>query len=189
VKSRLAAAIGPEAALDAYQTMVRSTLARLKTLPNVELRYTPDDAADEVRLWRKDSWILRPQGPGDLGERMQRAFVEAFTDGAGAVVIIGSDCPDVSVSDVLSAWARLNEHDLVLGPASDGGYWLIGLRQPQQALFQHIAWSTNTVQAETLARAQRAEIRTSLLRTLSDIDTEQEWLEFSNRRRSASSQS
>jgi glycosyltransferase A (GT-A) superfamily protein (DUF2064 family) len=101
-------------------------------------------------------------------------------------VIIGSDCPDVSVSDVLSAWARLNEHDLVLGPASDGGYWLIGLRRPQPVLFQNITWSTSTVQAETLARAQRAELRTSLLRKLSDIDTEQDWLEFSNRQRSPS---
>jgi uncharacterized protein len=178
VKTRLAATIGASAALEAYKMMVEALLRRIESCPGVELRYTPDAAADEIRLWLQLTWQSRPQGSGDLGARMDRAFVETFAAGAQRVAIIGSDCPSVDLQDIDAAWAGLSQNDLVLGPAGDGGYWLIALRQPQPSLFQNMEWSTSSVLAETLVRAQKAGLRYSLLRQLADVDTESDWLEF-----------
>ncbi len=178
VKTRLAGALGAAAACQAYRQLVETLLRNLASLPEVELRFTPDDAAKEIRPWVQAGWNSRPQGEGDLGRRLQAAFREAFAEGAGRVVIIGSDCPEVAATDIREAWAGLNRYDMVVGPASDGGYWLIGLRQPQPPLFEGIAWSTATVLAETLQRAKAANLRVQLLRILADVDTEKEWRQF-----------
>lgn len=107
--------------------------------------------------------------------RMQQAFERAFQTGAQRVVMIGTDCPEVNVTDIHAAWEALSQHDLVLGPAEDGGYWLIGMKQPQPELFNGIHWSTGSVLAETTARAQQLRLRYQLLRTLSDVDTKADW--------------
>jgi rSAM/selenodomain-associated transferase 1 len=153
-------------------------LQHLASLPAVELRFAPDEAEQEIQPWLRSNWQARPQGPGDLGQRLQRAFADAFVAGAKRVVVIGSDCPEVEAADVRQAWAELDAHDVVVGPATDGGYWLIGLRQPQSALFADIAWSSELVLAQTLQRAKTAALRVQLLRILTDVDTEKEWREF-----------
>jgi rSAM/selenodomain-associated transferase 1 len=183
VKTRLARSIGPAAACDAYRALVETLLGHIGRLENVELRFTPDNAANEINPWLKRKWQAEPQGAGDLGQRLHRALEAAFVDGARRVVVIGSDCPDVSAEDIEMAWSVLKEHDLVLGPATDGGYWLIGLRQAQPALFQNISWSTTTVFQETLTRARAARLSVKLLRELSDVDTDQQWREFLKRRK------
>ena len=91
------------------------------------------------------------------------------------VVIIGSDCPEVTTGDIRAAWRELRTHDVVLGPATDGGYWLIGLRQTRPELFAGIAWSSETVLAETLRRAKSAGLHIQLLRILADVDTAEDW--------------
>jgi glycosyltransferase A (GT-A) superfamily protein (DUF2064 family) len=91
--------------------------------------------------------------------------------------LIGSDCPGLTKQDIEQAWACLGDFDVVLGPARDGGYWLIGLRALQPALFQQVAWSTPTVLAQSLERAQQAGLRVALLRELSDVDTHRDWVE------------
>jgi uncharacterized protein len=106
---------------------------------------------------------------------MQRAFEAAFGSGAERVVIIGSDCPEIGVADVRAAWKQLRSHDLVVGPAIDGGYWLIGLRAPQPKLFDEITWSSDQVLGQTLQRAKLLGLRVQLLRILADIDTEADW--------------
>ena len=83
---------------------------------------------------------------------MQRAFVEASSEGADRVVIIGADCPEVTASLLEDAFARLSTNDLVLGPASDGGYYLIGLRRPNAQLFTDISWSSDRVLEEMLCQ-------------------------------------
>jgi uncharacterized protein len=183
VKTRLAAAMGPEEALAAYEVLVQTVLANLAALAPVEVHYTPESAADEVRAWVPPRWLLRAQGSGDLGARMDAAFVKAFAGGAERVVLIGSDCPTVTVQDIEDAWAALTNCDLVLGPAADGGYWLIALRQAQPALFQGIPWSTGAVLRETMARAERAGLRVGLLRERADIDTEKDWQQFTRENR------
>ena len=178
VKTRLAQALGAERACAAYRRLAEELFSRLSTLEQVELRFAPDDARAEIKQWQRDSWELQPQGEGDLGQRLRAAFAQAFTNGARRVVIIGSDCPAVSVQDIQDAWAALRTSDVVLGPARDGGYWLIGLRQPRTGLFDAVAWGTEAVLSQTLRAAQAAGLKVRLLRELYDVDTEPDWQEF-----------
>ena len=94
---------------------------------------------------------------------------------------IGSDCPDVTVADVEAAWEALQSHDVVLGPARDGGYWLIGLKEPRPSLFDGIAWGTDAVFAQTFDRCRAAGLVVHQLRQLDDIDTEEDWRRFLER--------
>ncbi len=178
VKTRLAVSIGDKAACDAYRKMAGQLFSRLSALSNVELRFTPDDAASEIKPWLKTTWEMRPQGQGNLGQRIQAAFAEAFSRGAQRVAIVGSDCPSVTARDIEAAWIALKTTEVVIGPARDGGYWLIALSRPQPALFDGIAWSRDTVLRETLERAEIAGLQVKLLRELSDVDTEADWHDF-----------
>jgi rSAM/selenodomain-associated transferase 1 len=179
VKTRLAQQIGAEDACDAYQQLVRAVLNRIDLLHHVQLRYSPDDAASEISQWCKPPWTVSPQGAGDLGERLTRTFAESFAAGASRVIIIGSDCPWLSAADIEEAWNDLETHDLVLGPARDGGYWLVGLRGPSPELFSDISWSTETVLEQTVERARVRGLRFRLLRELRDVDTLEDWQAFS----------
>ena len=178
VKTRLAEAIGSAEAAAAYRTLVETLLRRFTGFAGLELHYTPDDALAEVQPWLKTDWIARPQSGGDLGRRLHSAFHVAFTSGARKVVIIGSDCPIVKPDDIRTAWAALETHDVVLGPAKDGGYWLIGLRQPYASLFENMPWSTDTVLQETLNRCRASGLKVFLMRVLSDVDTKEDWQAF-----------
>jgi rSAM/selenodomain-associated transferase 1 len=160
---------------------VDRVLQGVSSIPNVELRFTPDDAAAEIQPWLRSGWTLAPQGDGDLGARLERAFGDAFAGGLERVVIIGSDCPEANAQDVRQAWAELQEHDTVIGPAADGGYWLIGLRAPQPPLFHNIEWSSAQVLARTLQRAKQLGLRVQLLRILTDVDTAGDWEAFCQR--------
>jgi rSAM/selenodomain-associated transferase 1 len=110
-----------------------------------------------------------------LGERLHRAFSESFSEGAERIIIVGSDCPEIAAEDVRGALKELDSHDVVLGPAVDGGYWLIGLRAPHSELFREIPWSSDQVLAQTLRRARNLGLGVQLLRILADIDTEADW--------------
>ena len=176
VKTRLAAVIGNEAACNAYRQLTETVLANLAPLPHAELRFTPDDAENEITPWLNDGWTARSQGEGDLGERMHRAFTESN----GPAIIIGSDCPQVELSDFRTAAKTLQTHDAVIGPATDGGYWLIGLNAPCPALFEEIEWSTGGVLQSTLAKADEAGLSVQLLRELADVDTGADWERFMN---------
>ena len=175
VKTRLAATVGTRKACAVYRELVGTVLRRIGALKAVELRFTPDDAGAEIQPWLQAGWTARPQGEGDLGVRMNLAFEDSFAEGAGRVVIIGSDCPSVASADIRTAWKELSAHDVVLGPAIDGGYWLIGLRAAQAPLFEGIAWSGDQVLGQTLQRARTLGLRIQLLRILADIDTEEDW--------------
>jgi rSAM/selenodomain-associated transferase 1 len=178
VKTRLAQKIGAAAACDAYKTLMSTVLRSIAALPNVQLRHSPDEAEAEVEHWRKPGWTTAPQGTGDLGLRLQRAFSDAFNSGASRVVIIGSDCPWLSAADIQQAWSDLETHDVVLGPARDGGYWLVALRQPLPELFEEISWSTANVLGQTVERANSRGLRVRLLRELRDVDTLEDWQLF-----------
>ena len=178
VKTRLAQKIGADAACDAYRKLVHAVLIGIESISDVQLRYSPDDAESEVQPWLRRSWSLAPQGTGDLGERLTRAFADSFASGARRVVIIGSDCPWLSDGDIQEAWNHLETHDLVLGPAHDGGYWLVGLREPKPEVFNGISWSTETVLNQTLEHARAGGLRFRLLRELRDVDTLGDWYAF-----------
>jgi rSAM/selenodomain-associated transferase 1 len=178
VKTRLARVLGPESACEAYKALVGRLLRNLKAVANVELCHSPDDAAGEIAMWLRPGWRCRPQGGGDLGERLHRAFERAFSDGARRVAVIGSDCPDVTPSDIQEAFARLDAFDVVLGPATDGGYWLIALNRAHPELFTQISWSTEKVLSETLRGVRSAGLNVHLLSERSDVDDEPAWREF-----------
>ncbi|MGB0581786.1 MAG: TIGR04282 family arsenosugar biosynthesis glycosyltransferase [Limisphaerales bacterium] len=178
VKTRLAATIGSETALETYETLVEIITTQLRSIENVDLHFVPADARDEVSGWLQEGWTASPQADGDLGEKLKTAFQQAFDRGFERVIIIGSDCPYVESSDIDEAEAQLEQHDVVLGPATDGGYWLIGLSNPAPTLFENINWSTETVFAETLAHAEQARLVVARIRELSDVDTVTDLMRF-----------
>jgi rSAM/selenodomain-associated transferase 1 len=178
VKTRLAETMGAAEACAVYQRLVETLRHQLADLENVELCFTPDDAGSEIKPLAHPTWRLTTQGSGDLGCRLNQAFRRAFDEGAKRAAIIGSDCPDVGVDDIQAAWKALLSYDVVLGPATDGGYWLIGLREPHPELFAGISWSTGEVMRQTLERTRAAGLKTHSLRELADVDTEADWRRF-----------
>jgi rSAM/selenodomain-associated transferase 1 len=179
VKTRLARTIGSDPACDAYRTLVDDLLAQLHSLHPVELRFAPDDSANEIKPWLTGHWSAAAQGGGPLGKRLTRAFADAFAGGWGRVVTIGSDCPEVTAGDVAQAWRALETQDVVLGPASDGGYWLVGLNaesfRSSAGIFNGIDWSTSRVLKQTLNWIKANGKSYHLLRELADVDTEEDW--------------
>jgi rSAM/selenodomain-associated transferase 1 len=157
---------------------VERLLKNLANVAEVELRISPDDAGEEIANWVKPWWRVTKQGEGDLTERLRLSFAEAFQRGDEHVLVIGSDCPEVSEADICEGLEALKESDLVLGPATDGGYWLVGLREPRPELFEGIPWSSEKVLEKTLAIAAAAGLKVKLLRTLSDVDTHADWERF-----------
>lgn len=173
VKTRLAADVGPDAALQLYRRMAEHSVARAREVEGATVRvhYTPADAGAEVAAWLGNEPEYRAQSVGDLGERMRSAVVAAFADGFGRVVIVGSDLPGLTTQILRAAFAELEAHDAVLGPARDGGYYLLGLRRMLPGIFREIPWSTDRVLALTLERLRERGIRPALLPVLGDVDT------------------
>ena len=173
-KTRLIPALGAEGATALHRRLVLRTLRTAckacRIVPaDLEVRF---DGGTEQAMghWLGDSARFLPQGAGDLGERMAGAFEESFCSGSSATVIIGSDCPGLSPAVITAAFARLTKTPVVLGPAHDGGYYLIGLSRPMPELFRGIPWGTDRVLADSLAVLQRQCCQPSLLGPLSDID-------------------
>lgn len=175
VKTRLARTLGHTGAVRIYRLLADRQLRNLPREWEVEIRFTPDEAAAEMRAWLGPRWIFVPQGEGDLGARLARGFDDAFSRGGGPVLAIGGDCPDLDAATLRDAAQRLLAADVVLGPAVDGGYYLIGLRRSAPTLFTTIAWSSPAVLAETRARAADAGLSCALLTPKEDIDDAAAW--------------
>ncbi len=172
VKTRLARTLGDERAAALYRRMGRVVIDRVAGSPaTVTVCFTPDGAEREVREWLgAGAARYWPQGSGDLGERMSRMFDRAF-EGSGRAVVIGTDAPAVDRTTIRRALSALDSADVVVGPSRDGGYYLLGLRQPRPRLFRGIRWSTGSVMRETLDRARADGLAVTLLEVESDIDT------------------
>ena len=173
VKTRLIPALGAAAAARLYRALAEAVVAATRPGPDGYDRlffFTPAEARAEMEAWFPgQAWIA--QEGADLGARMSSAFDVAFRRGAGRVAIVGSDVPGLSRDDVGLALASLADHDLVLGPARDGGYYLIGLRQRLPALFEGVAWGTGSVFAATLETAAALGLSVRVLEERRDIDT------------------
>ena len=173
-KTRLIPRLGAEGAAELQREMTEHVLARMWPLikrRGVQLEVRLDDGSrTDMRNWLGNDLDFTPQGDGDLGARMLRATNEAFAAGMDAAVVIGADCPELDAALVERAFDSLRTHPVVFGPATDGGYYLVGLRRPLPLLFQGIAWSTGSVLADSLARARQLGIEPCLLPELSDVD-------------------
>jgi uncharacterized protein len=183
-KTRLIPALGPEGAAQLQRQMTERTIALAQDCAVPFVIAYCGGTLGQMQDWLGAGLNYQPQAAGDLGDRMASAFADGFVadgfvaDGAGLrltgdhrVVIIGTDCVELDVAIIKQAFTALDDCDLVLGPAIDGGYYLIGLRQSHPELFQNIAWSTDAVLSMTLGIARERSLSYILLPTLSDIDT------------------
>lgn len=173
-KTRLIPILGAEGAAQLQREMTQHTMelatAAAKRLDAaVDIRY---DGGDERQMsdWLGTELPIHTQGDGDLGARMARSFDDAFQAGDDAVVIIGTDCPGLTPELVGAAFDALDETDLVLGPANDGGYYLIGLRRSIPQLFVDIPWGTGEVREKTIVVARQLDLSVHLLEPLDDVD-------------------
>jgi len=171
VKTRLIPDLGAGAATALYRAMVEETLRR--TAPGEyerRLFFSPPGADAEIAGWLPGERCT-PQVGSSLGERMAQAFEKTFADGGGRTALIGTDLPWITRERIVAALTALGEHDLVLGPSVDGGYYLVGLREPHPDLFTGIAWSTPSVYAATLEKARELGLSSFALPEERDIDT------------------
>jgi rSAM/selenodomain-associated transferase 2/rSAM/selenodomain-associated transferase 1 len=173
-KTRLIPALGADGAADLQRRMTRLAVARAwafcAAAPGRRLVIAYDGGSEnEMRAWLGPLDFL-PQGEGDLGARMQRAVAGEFTRGARSVIVIGADCPRLDHAILDSATRALEECEVTFGPASDGGYYLVGSRKPMPSIFTDIPWSTGEVLATSLRRAQEAGCKATLLEQLPDVD-------------------
>lgn len=173
VKTRLAEEVGASTAAEVYWQLGRRVVAAAAgSGHHTTVWFTPQGEGAFVREWLDGIGPveLRPQAGGSLGVRLASAFARHFAEGAERAVIIGTDCPGIDRRLITAAFRALGSFDVVLGPAVDGGYYLLGLREPQPALFRGIAWSTGAVAAQTRARAAELGLACHLLRPLRDVD-------------------
>jgi hypothetical protein len=174
-KTRLAPTLGLEGAADLARRMLIATWTEALAAARgnrfrLELHGCGAERGEFEVLLGGTPTFLGQSGAG-FGERLERAFASAFERGAARVVLVGADCPALSARHIADAFAALESHDVALGPARDGGWWLLGLRSAQPALFRGIAWSTPAVLDQTLAAARASGQTIALLEELSDIDT------------------
>lgn len=174
VKTRLAATVGDEKALEIYRQLLTHT------------RITVQPLQADKQVWysqfipRQDEWddvmfAKKKQQGETLGKRMQRAFKEAFKKGYQRVVIIGSDCGQLKGKHLEHAYEALETNDVVIGPAEDGGYYLLGMRKYFPVLFEDKPWSTDDVFEQTLDDCKTYGLSCNVLETLNDVDTKEDW--------------
>ena len=169
VKTRLAATIGNEKTLMLYNQLLQHTKTITINLPVTKFVYYAD-YINEDDLW--NGFEKRFQQGTDLGERMKNAFAELFDAGFKNICIIGSDCYELSSDILADAFEKLHIVDVVAGPVSDGGYYILGMNKPVPEFFINKVWSTDTVYADTLKDAAALNLRLHQLPMLNDIDTE-----------------
>jgi hypothetical protein len=173
VKTRLAATIGNNAALTVYKQLVEHTVSITSYLPVDKIVFY-SNRLEQEDVWDTNHYYKQLQHGNDLGERMSHAFATSFQKGYDKVVIIGTDCPELNAEIIMNAFAYLNKHDVVIGPAEDGGYYLLGMKQLISELFENIRWSTNAVLDETTKKCADLKLNYYLLPMLKDIDEEKD---------------
>lgn len=176
VKTRLAASIGDEAAAAFYKACAEHLYGELANLPvstNLFLYCAEVGEIERVRAWAGERFVVRAQQGDDIGARMERAFTEIFTEGATAAVVVGTDIPDLGASHIIDALRLLHVHDVVLGPAKDGGYYLVGMKRLHH-VFDGIAWGSNTVAHDTRVKIIRKNLSLAQLEELEDVDSPNE---------------
>jgi rSAM/selenodomain-associated transferase 1 len=177
-KTRLISALGAEGAAELHREMAEHTVAQARKLQSycsaiIEVRFSEGDSI-RMQEWLGDDLFYQSQGAGDLGDRLIHAAQFAFNHHSTSIVIIGTDCPELDAVILQKAFDELREHDLVLGPANDGGYYLIGLRRFIPEPFQGIAWSTSQVLQQTVEIATQLRLAIAYLPLLSDVDYPQD---------------
>lgn len=185
-KTRLIPALGALGAATVHRQMTEHTLSQVRkfcmTHPiSVEVHFAGKKGQQEMQDWLGADLVYQPQGKGDLGMRMARSLSAAFDDNIDRAIIIGTDCPGLNADSIEKAFHHLLSHDLVLGPAIDGGYYLIGLRCLIPELFSGISWGTAEVLPQTVEIAKKLDVSIAYLPSLADVDRPEDlpiWEQF-----------
>jgi rSAM/selenodomain-associated transferase 1 len=180
VKTRLADHCGDRKALEIYRLLLRHT-RKIARQVDVDKQIWYDRFSPETPIFESNHFLPKiQQGPG-LGDRMQYAFSRAFIDGYEKVVVIGTDCADLTTEMINRAFHQLDLSDVVVGPAEDGGYYLLGMRQMYENLFDGIDWSTSRVLQQTRDALREVGAEWEELDRLNDVDTWSDWLRVRDR--------
>jgi rSAM/selenodomain-associated transferase 1 len=177
VKTRLAKDIGDAAAVDAYRQLLRHTHDVVIPFAAGKFIFYAD-SINRLDLWETNLFYKQMQHGNDLGERMQHAFSFLFELGYERVLIIGSDYPQLSTAHLNHAFELLETHEVCVGPADDGGYYLLGLRTVQPPFFSNKAWGTDTVYQSTINDAAEAGLTVAVTEQLKNVETLTDWEEL-----------
>lgn len=173
VKTRLASTIGKEKALKVYKTLLAHTCTIVNSI-SFDKAVFYSDSITHNDLWDNEMFQKYLQEGEDLGEKMLSAFTFTFAIGYKNVVIIGSDCIELTVKIIEEAFELLRSNDVVIGPAKDGGYYLLGMNKLYKELFQNKKWSSENVLLDTVIDLKKINVPYKLLKTLSDVDREED---------------
>jgi uncharacterized protein len=178
VKTRLIPALGEEGAANLHQKMAEHTISQVRALQrllpgDIEVWFVGGDLA-LMQAWLGEDLTYQRQPDGDLGDRMRLAFQSTFDRGYKKAIVVGTDCPGLTTEILAQSFEALEDNPIALGPAIDGGYYLIGLQYLIPELFTGITWSTANVLRETIDIAESLDIVPTLLPYLADIDLPQD---------------
>lgn len=169
VKTRLAHVLGNKTALEIYKILIKKTREAVNPL-----RYTVavyySDYAEQNDLWDTKKFLKKVQLGEDLGIRMQNAFLEGFRDGYNKICLIGTDCYQLNKEIMITAFEKLSNHDFVIGPAQDGGYYLLGMKEFFEPVFMNKPWSTSSVFNSTVKDLKNNNKSFYILKELVDVD-------------------
>lgn len=181
VKTRLARELGAQAAAQIYLALAERVITEVYPLDgSYELRpcVDPKHSIEQYREWIGDNWTFHMQEGADLGARMSHALRQVLDEGYHKAIIIGSDCIGLNEKIIAEAFGDLEHQDFVIGPSTDGGYYLLGLRKSHDWIFENMAWSTETVLEITLDRIEAHGLSVKNLSEKFDIDTMDDLIRF-----------
>jgi rSAM/selenodomain-associated transferase 1 len=183
-KTRLAIVLGEQGAADLQRKLAEHTLSQVRQFLAIRksepIVYFTGGSVTQMQYWLGIDLNYREQGDGDLGQRLGRACTAAFEEGIKRLVIVGTDCPGLQATHIDQAFAALFHKNLVLGPATDGGYYLIGMKKENNTIFAKIPWGTETVLANTIKAGKKLGLSIEILDTLSDVDRPEDLKHFYN---------
>ena len=178
VKTRLAATLGNQLACELYEIFLFHLLNSIAPVSDhTTVVFSPPDREADFRAAIAPDWMLEPQSEGDLGDRMRNFFAGQFSKDVPTkqklkVVVIGADCPQLSVTEIQTAFDELDNNDVVIGPSTDGGYYLLGMQGSLAEVFDDIDWSTSKVLPQTTHRLDQQNKTYTLLPAKTDVDDE-----------------
>ncbi len=182
VKTRLGQSIGMEKAVEVYKQFAEHAFTLADELSargvRIYIFYAPGATKNAIAAWVGRPFCFIEQEGQTLGDRMRNAFDTTFAEGAVQTVIIGTDVPELHAAVIAEAFLLLQRHDVVVGPSTDGGYYLLGMKNPTKHLFEGIVWSTGSVLADTVRLLQAQNLTHSLLKELQDVDTLADFEEY-----------
>lgn len=173
VKTRLAATVGNDVAFSVYKKLLLHTKDITKDIPADKIIFYSNNV-EEKDIWNDETFKKYLQSGNDLGERMQNAFAYAFEKEYEEVVIIGTDCFELTSSIINDAFSFLKKYDIVIGPAKDGGYYLLGMKKLYREIFEDKRWSDVSVCNDTINTINKLHLSNHQLETLTDVDEEKD---------------